>query len=552
MGFKEIKRAWSNKYPKGTPPRVKDLDAYDKMLAGDFYDILPHPFEKEKNGDQEIPLYERRPNVQYNMCEMLTHQQASLLFGDKHRPSIRVYDPKQPDAPPDDLKQSQIVIDALHDQLDLDEVLLEAVIKGQSGSVALIVSMVADELPFIDVVEGKKCQPKFNPANPRELIALVREYTTLGAELSTLGYDIPDENLQKTYWVRMVLDAARDTWYIPMLNEKHERLGEKDLSEPGGVIAWREDLERSRNHPFKVVPCVWIRNLNERRKIDGKCTFQSIVDIQVALDYLASQITRGFHYTADPFLAVQRGELDSMIPIGGSALDPLTEMDAPVNIDVKGTPARTMSIPHGAKAELLEIEGGGLAGAKDWFITLREAALEIMSGSKAMQERTSGNPHSGKALEILQQALVWLIERQRLAYGEHGLIPLLRLLMTAYQSDLYDLDGISGGLKNPNVPLKLIWPSWMTPTGDELLSTVTALQLAAGGSVREPRQIAPMDVVIRQALMALGYPDPSPAINQALEESREFLEDKAEHELAVEAIGPKIAASAPASKPASK
>ena len=240
MSFKQIKRLWASKYPKSTSQRYRDLDAYDKMIAGDFYDILPYTFDKEKNGDQEIPLEQRIPSIQYNMPEMLSHQQASLLFGDKHRPSIRVYDPTQPDSPPEKLKPQQILVDAMHDQLDLDEVLIEAVLKGQSGSVALILSLLDDEKPYIDVVEGKRCTPKFDPTNPRRLMALEREYTQFGHELSSLGYSITDDDMQKIFWMRIVDNKAEEVWYMPMLNDKHERLGELDgVVEDGIDLVWR-------------------------------------------------------------------------------------------------------------------------------------------------------------------------------------------------------------------------------------------------------------------------------------------------------------------------
>lgn len=539
MGFREIKHLWEHSYPKGTTQRFKDLDAYDKMLDGTFYDIIGNSFEKERNGDQDVPLYERRPNVQYSMPQMLAHQQASLLFGDKHRPNVRVYNPKEASKSDPKDQDTQVIIDALQEQLQLDEIMLEAVVVGQSGSVALVLSILDDGLPYIDVWPGKKCVPIYDPTNPRRMMALVREYSISGEELALTGYEIAKEQTSSTFWLRVVLDSDEEVWHDPMTDELHDKLGEKDATQPGGVVAWHKDKTRSRNHPFRQVPVIWIRNLNERRKVDGKSTFASIVDIQVALDYLASQITRGFHYTADPLLAVQRGELDSLIPAGGSVMEETPDIEAPVSIHMENkSPARVISIPHGAKAELLEIAGTGLISARDWFVTLREAALEVLSGSKAMSEKTgTGNPHSGKALEIMQQALVWLIERQRIAYGEHGFVPLIRMLLSAYKNNIFELEGLSGTV-NTEIPVKLIWPSWMTPTGSDLLTTIQALQMAAGGSPQAPRQIAPMDLIVRQTIIALGYPDPSPNIQETIAEAEALEGDRHDKEVEIKKSGP--------------
>lgn len=505
---------WSRKYPQGTTQRFKDLDAYDKMLEGTFYDVLIHPFTTERQGTEKVPIYKRRPSVQYNLPQMLAGQQAALLFGDDHRPSLRCYDPMSPE----DTKAyapTQTVIDALIEQLDLDEVMLDAVVKGQSGSCAMLIFIASDGLPFIDVVLGKFCTPKFKLDNPREMVEIAREMAVFGSDLKTMGYPVVEEELSATFWVRYVLDSDEDAWYVPMHNDDHEKLGQDDKN--GKKILWVYDKERSRPHDFGIVPAVWIRNLNERRKMDGKATFSAVVDIQLSLDYLASQITRGLYYTADPLLAIGRGEMDEMTPVGQISFDQLETTVASRALD--RTPGNFLELPAGSNAQLLEITGSAFSSASDWFIKLRDAAIEIISGSKTMGEKMSGNPHSGKALDILMQSLAWLIERQRLAYGTHGLLALIRILLKGIDDGVFDLNGVSTKNVNPTAPIKMLYPNWMQPSGQDLLSTITALQLAAGGSVRVPRQIAPMDVVIRQTLSALGFVDPGASIDAALAES---------------------------------
>lgn len=527
MPFSDVKAMWNGKYGKKIPQRFRDLDAYDKMLEGTFYDILQYPFTMERNGSAKVPIYERRPSVQYNLPQMLAGQQAALLFGDDHRPSLRCYDPNS-DEDVTANKKTQTLIDALIEQLDLDEVMLDAVLKGQSGSVALVISIASDEMPFIDVIAGKFCIPRYALDNPRQLVELEREFSVRGSDLQGMGYPLPDDKRDDTYWLKFILDKSEDRAHVPMHNDEHEKLGEDDKD--GKKIRWVYDKERSRAHKFGVVPAVWIRNLNERRKMDGKCTFAAVVDIQMTLDYLASQITRGLYYTADPLLAIGRGEMDELTPVGQSSFNDLDTSVASKALD--RTPGNFLELPAGSNAQLLEITGSAFTSASDWFLKMRDAAIEIISGSKTMGEKMSGNPHSGKALDILMQSLAWLIERQRIAYGTHGLLVLVRILLDGLDNGVFELNGISSDGVKPDAPIKILYPNWMQPSGQDLLSTITALQLAAGGSVKAPRQIAPMDVVIRQTLSALGFTDPSAAVDGAMAESQSYAD--AQHAQATE------------------
>ena len=534
MPFSDVKAKWRETYANNVPQRFRDLDAYDKMLEGTFYDILKFPFTMERNGTDKVPIYERRPSVQYSLPQMLAGQQAALLFGDDHRPSLKCYDPNNSAGDAASNIPTQKLIDALIEQLDIDEVFLDAVLKGQSGSCSLIITIASDGKPFIDVVAGKFCTPRFNLTNPRELLELEREMTITGSDLRAMGYPVIDEHLNKTFWMLFILDSKEDRWHVPMLDEEHLKLGQDDAQ--GNKTKWAYDKARSRAHKFGVVPAVWIRNLNERRKIDGRCTFAGVVDIQLSLDYLASQITRGLYYTADPLLAIGRGEMDELTPVGQSSFDDIDSIVASKKLD--RTPGNFLELPAGSNAQLLEITGTAFMSAASWFSQLKDSAIEIISGSKMPSENSQGNPHSGKALDIMMSSLAWLIERQRIAYGNHGYLVIVRILLAGLKEGAFELDGISNAGVDPTCPIKMLWPTWLQPTGTDLLTTITALQLAAGGSVREPRQIAPMDLVIRQTLAALGFVDPGANVEIAMAESTAYEQQKLDAQKEVKAVAP--------------
>lgn len=523
MAFREIKQRWAKKYPKGTSERFKNLDAYDKMLEQEFYDILPYPFELEDYNGQIIPVLERRPNVQVSLPKVIVNQTSALLFGEAHAPHVRYWsDPADGDETPAQ-KATQDAIDKLVYTSEALAVMLEAVRKGATGSCAILLYSLPDDTPWIDVVPGKVCQPVFDPRDPRKLIALHREYPVDAQDLYDLGYDETKYDKKKKYWMRIELDDDAETWYLPLPDEKYQNLGEDDPdSFDRKKISWTKDTERSHSHPFKLVPAIWIRNMGERREIDGPCTFGSIVDIQVALDYTLSMVGRGFRYTADPLLALIEGDMPDMVPAGGmNTLDEEEGGDGGgMTTKVVKSPARALSLPHGGDAKLLEITGKGLAGSLDYAKLLREYAFEVLSGNKADQDHTTnGNAQSGRALEILTQALVWLVEELRVPYGLRGFLPLVRMMLRALVDGAIVVPGVDLGNVDPEMPLRLYWPEWYRPTGQDLMNHMQALVAAAGGSPAHPKQIIPVETAAREAAMVLNVPDPNETVAALLQEN---------------------------------
>ena len=145
------------------------------------------------------------------------------------------------------------------------------------------------------------------------------------------------------------------------------------------------------------MPLVWIRNLPGGDGLDGACTFRPAIETAIEIDYQLSQAGRGLKYSSDPTLLVREpaamdGEL---IRGGGNALV----------ISEKGD------------AKLLEINGTAAAAVVDYVRTLRELALEGVHGNRASAERLSA-AQSGRALELMNQGLMWLADNLRVSYGE--------------------------------------------------------------------------------------------------------------------------------------
>lgn len=539
MAFADLKKKWAGQYAEGTPQRVKDLDALDRLRDGSIYSILPHAFSEEfedSGAKDPIPLEQRRPSVRFDLAKVIVDETSAMAFGTGHSPYAEVYDPMEADDVDDvegeetDTDTLNKIIQYLRQVTKLDAVMVEAMIKGSSGSAGVILCLKDDGTPWFRVIEGKFGFPTFEDHDPDKLKYLDEIYETTSKELLKRGYtwaelkrsDDPNEEYNPTikFMVNIRIDNKAEMWMKPLrLNEFAQLDKPKDDKDPDkGVYEWEEDPKRRWGHKFEEVPAMWVRNLQEREEVDGPCIFADVADLIVEIDYLLSQTGRGFKYSMDPLLAFTKDTMQQSLPLGQSSTlaDNYT-----ANFDFHRTPAKAISTEGDAK--MLEIAGNGLNAAKDFIKLLREWALEVIGGMKSDQEH-AGGAQSGRALEILHQALVWLVDRLRTDYGDGLMVPLIMLCIRGLTIGNVKLLGLPKE-KVPIVqlPMRLVWPEWWLPRGADLFQTAQALQIAAGGSATEPKQMLPMTFVFAAFAQALGLPDPNRVARKAQAEFTKFI-----------------------------
>lgn len=486
--FEEIKRKL--RYPDGVSARYKTLDALDRLLDGTLYDELPHPFDREyEDGFRYVPLEERRPSVVYGLPRIIADECSSLTFGEGHAPSVRCGSDDAGD------EASEAAIAEIIQMADVWSVMLQAVHLGSVGSVAAVVRALDDGTPYISLVKGKYARPIFDPRNPRRLMGLVQQYPVTATQLQQRGYDVPGGD-NDSFWFRSEIDDKQETQYRPLPNDAFQKIGDKNSG-----ARWVPDRERSGAHRFGVTPVVWMRNGAADDVIDGPATFAPIVHLVVKMDYLLSQIARGVRFSADPLLVIKSGEMLSLAAADGAGASIVRD------------PSSALELPAGADAKLLETTGKAIEGGREFVRLLREYALEVVGGMRSSADQATG-PQSGRALEILHQALVWLVERMRLAYGDRGLVPLLRLLLIGVKRGALEFEGVNPATLSPDVAMRLVWPSWWTPRGADLQAQATALQTLAGGSMKSPVPLLPIATVARLAATDLGLANPTSEVNE--------------------------------------
>jgi Phage portal protein, SPP1 Gp6-like len=422
------------------PNRVRILAILSRALDGTLYDTLPYHFHEERNEAGEyIPLRKRRPSVRYPLCRIVVEDSVSLLFSEGHFPTIES---------PDRAVRSAFISIIKETRLNL--VMIEAAMRGATGSVALLLRVLKGRI-FVDVLETTYLTPTWDPTEPDTLLRVDERYKVSGSDLIKNGYTVDDTD--EDYWFSRRWDRNGETWFEPVPVAK--------LSQP------KIDATRSVSHKLGAVPIVWIKNLpglpTTGDSADGACTFASAMHTQVEIDYQLSQVGRGLKYSSDPTLLLKDPTLSDGELIRGAG--------------------NALIVSEKGDARLLEIGGTASAAVIEYVRTLRELALESIHGNRASPDKVAA-AQSGRALELLNQGLIWLADNLRTSYGEVGLLQLARLIVRASQIYTLVVLGEEIGPLDTAARLSLKWPRWYPSTADDRQKDVQSLtSLVAAGCI---------------------------------------------------------------------
>ncbi len=404
------------------PDRVQRMKWLCSVLDGSLYDRLQYAFveEREPSG-KYVPIIERRPSVRYNICRIIANDSVSMLFSEGHFPRAQSDDP-----------ETATALEALIKDARLNEVMTEAAMMGSTGSVAILFR-VLNNRAFFSPVCTTYLHPKWNQMAPDQLLSVTEQYKVRGDKLAAQGYDIPDDEQMSQFWFRRVWDAMSETWLVPWL---------VNSLDAGPQV----DKNLSTIHGLGFVPIIWIRNLPGGDAVDGSCTFEPAIADQIEIEYQLSQAGRGLRYSSDPTLCIKEpaamaGELH------------------------KGTDA--LILTKDGDAKLLEISGTACAAVIEYARTLREMALEVVGGNRANADKLSA-AQSGRAMELMNQSLIWLADKLRTTYGEGALRDLLYMVAKAAQKfQLTNRHGRPIGKINLDAEISLKWPRWYHPTAED-------------------------------------------------------------------------------------
>ena len=418
------------------PPRARKLDILRRVLDGTLYDALPYQFHEERGaGGEYIPLRSRRPSVRYALCRLVVENSISLLFSEGHFPTIDCED-----------RQVRAKLADLVKETRLNQIMTEAAIRGSVGSVAILMQVLRGRI-FFSVLDTTYLTPRWDPEEPDTLASVTEKYKVAGGLLSASGYDVPDTSA--TYWFMRQWDKGDETWFVPW------PIGSGEDPEV--------DKDRTVRHGLGFVPLVWVRNLPGLSATgdanDGACTFRVAIETQIEIEYQLSQAGRGLKYSSDPTLLIK---------------EPATT-DTEI---VKGA-GNALVVSEKGDAKLLEIGGTASAAVIEYVRTLREFALETVHGNRASADRLTA-AQSGRALELMNQGLIWLADNLRVSYGEGAVLALARMMLRASQVYRLRVLGQEISPMEPSTRLSLKWPRWYPSSADDRQKDAQTLATLAG------------------------------------------------------------------------
>jgi hypothetical protein len=105
---------------------------------------------------------------------------------------------------------------------------------------------------------------------------------------------------------------------------------------------------------------------------------------------------------------------------------------------------------------------------------LREYALEVARGNRANPDKIS-SVQSGKAVQMLNSALISLVSEMRITYGEEGLLKLYKMIIAIAQQPIelnYQVPKIN---EETYGLLTLDWPEWYPKIAQEELQEAQTL-----------------------------------------------------------------------------
>jgi hypothetical protein len=457
------------------PDRTYTLEIFDRILSGSFYDHLPHGFHQEMSGANEyVPLRERRPSVQYGLCKLVVEDSVALLFSEGHFPTAECED--------EPVKES--LADIVKD-LGLNQILMEAATVGSTGSVALHLRILQQAdgksfRPFVEVHRTGFLTPEYEPSAPDVLMRVREKYKVKGKALKDQGYAIADDDLNAWYWFARDWDKAAEIWFLPW------KLTTTDQT--NGITPYTIDTTRTVTHDLGFVPWLWIRNLPGKLKllefqhgrassgsnvrysqVDGACTFAGAVDSQIEIDYQLSQVGRGLKYSMDP-------------------LTLLKEPAAPQDGTFVKSGGNVMVVSEKGDGKMLEIGGEAFTVCMDYVRALREFALEASHGNRTDPQKLA-TATSGRAMELMNQALIWLADKLRVSYGEGALLSLLKMVIAAHAKFPLTINGKKMVPIKPDAKVTLRWPKWYAPTAADRQAIAVTLKThkESGDLSRETR-----------------------------------------------------------------
>lgn len=454
-------------------PRYMRLEMLDRLLDGNFYDHLLYPFSQEQDlSGRYISIYQRRPSAPIDIPGMVAKLSGRKLFSGRHAPAF--------DHENKDIKGRT---GRLLQEAKLALLYPQIACWGSVGSVVVTFKVVANAdnsraKMRCFVWRSKWCQRTDDEFGEMKNLRIA--YPSAGSEFIATGVttDYKGKKLDPgiSYWRIMDLGTERDVVYKPIREDKFEPARPK----PELLI---EDTFFV--HELGFVQAHWFTNLSGGSHPDGACTWEPSIPLKIEIDYTYSQIGRAVRYNASPQIVTIGSMVGEFDPAKGSAKSMIR---APhIMIMMKGGLKTEGNERTAGDVKLLEMTGNGIKAGMEYSDKILKLALQQIAALRKDPDSITGGVITGKAMELLDEDLVDLVQELRSAYGDDGILPLVKkMCIAAIRAGHPLMKGVS---EEEIDGLMLVWPRTYNPTPAEIT------QLTQAGQQMKDSQLLPGDEV---------------------------------------------------------
>jgi hypothetical protein len=485
----------------GKTQRARDIAKFVAYFKGTQYDGRPNWWTGvAKQGDEPVPLRERKPCIIYPLPKASVQQAVRFTFGEGKFPEIRVAEVKPEDAltgmavSKDNAAILQSYISDIVEQARLKPRMRTLMRNGLHARTAVAILTVREGRFEVQVARAQDCWPLFRNDDPNsDIVGLTWCY-----EFDKLGQDEKGEPKTTRCYFRRDISETHDIAFIP------------PEVKPGVDPVWTIDMARTREHGLGCCPVVWIRNLEEdgcAGELDGVSLFEGLFDEFDSLNLALSQRHKGIHYQGSP-QPFETGVEDDDGPAaegrkgGGGGYSP-AQGGEPDAFAVEGSAARKTGPDRvqsyrsdKVKVGLIETSGKPFEAATNHVNDIRQRALEAMGVMIVDAEKVAGKGDmSAKFLALAYAPFLGLVDELRDCWWPAGLRPLISLALRITVSLkgqgllLPRADKVAGILRSHLVKFedREVWitpkmlPAWgdyFSASNDEILTGTQAAALA--------------------------------------------------------------------------
>ena len=288
------------------------------------------------------------------------------------------------------------------------------------------------------------------------------------------------------YWVRRLLSDEGDLRYLPVWVERHEARelddGTRVMANDGEEPRWERllDEERSVRHDLGFCPAVWVPNLPLPDSEYGASDCDGLYEQALDLDRIRAGISTSVIGNADPTLV-------------------LSTKDGVFPKDLRKGTGNGIGLTEGGTASYLEISGGGLNVAIQWYEKCRDA---FFAEAECYDQVSSQGAPEKTAFEVganlgPQQSKLTILREQ---YGQQGVRRYLEMVLRVARAleargeevvleprivreDEGEGEEVEPVRLGPGGYLSLDWPPLAQPSTTETSAAATAASAALTGKI---------------------------------------------------------------------